>query len=141
MKKSLLRQAAEYLYIFTSKTMFFFTEEEETVKFASKGDAGNHRKTRMGSYTTNSQIIKGCPVFEQDNKQEDEKQHYLFVGPDGRWRVGPDVTSYSGSVLKHTQKNAKMPPKTGWLYYLNDEWNEDKLLQIITNKEVGGRNL
>ena len=77
-------------------------------------------------------------MFEQVDNQEEEKQHYLFVGPEGRWRVGPDVASFSGSVLKHQQKNAALPPKTGWLYYLDDNWTEDESLQLITNTEAKG---
>ena len=75
--------------------------------FASTGPAGVHRDTRMGRYSKTSQVVQGCPVFEQVEKQEDEKQYFLFVGPDGCWRVGPDVSSYSGSVLKHPKKNTK----------------------------------
>ena len=111
--------------------------EEECVKFTSKGDAGLHRENRMGSYTKTSQMMKGCPVFEQVEKQEDEQQHYLFVGPDGCWRVGPDVASYSGSVLKHPKKNSKLPPKDGWLYYLDDKWNEAESLRVTVNVKDG----
>ena len=81
--------------------------EERSVEFSSTGPAGVHRDTRMGRYSETSQVVQGCPVFEQVEKQEDEKQYFLFVGPDGSWRVGPDVTSYSGSVLKNTKKNTK----------------------------------
>ena len=75
--------------------------------FASSGPAGVHRDTRMGRYSKTSQVVQGCPVFEQVEKQEDEKRYFLFVGPDGCWRAGPDVSSYSGSVLKHPKKNTK----------------------------------
>ena len=118
-----------------------FTEEDEIVKFASKGDAEIHRKTRMGSYMKTTQMVKGCPVFEQVDKLEDEHQYFLFVGPDGRWRVGPDVTSYSGSVLKHPKKNAAMLPTTGWMYYLDDSWLEDKSLLLMKHPEGKGTKL
>ena len=85
--------------------------------FASTGPAGVHRDTRMGRYSKTSQVVQGCPVFEQVEKQEDEKQYFLFVGPDGCWRVGPDVSSYSGSVLKHPKKNTKESHPTKILFH------------------------
>ena len=111
--------------------------DEESVKFSSNGDAGLHWETQMGSYMKTNQMVKGCPVFEQVDKQEEEKQHFLFVGPDGRWRVGPDVASYSGSVLKHPKKNARLPPKNGWLYYLDDKWKDAESLSLTINIKDG----
>ena len=77
------------------------------MKFVSNGPAGDCRKAQMGDYTKTSKMIKGFLVFEQAEKQVGGKQYFLFVGPDGCWRVGPDVSSYSGSVLKHPKKNTK----------------------------------
>ena len=78
-------------------------------------------------------------MFEQVEKQGDEKQYFLFVGQDGCWRVGPDVSSYSGSVLKHPKKSKRMPPKAGWLYYLDDKWNNDETLQLMTENDEPGK--
>jgi len=88
----------------------------------------------MGKYNKTSVIAKGCPVFEQVEKQENETKFFLFVGPGGCWRVGPDVASYSGSVLKHPKKNVKTPPKSDWLYYLDNKWHKDEDLQLIMNE-------
>ena len=119
--------------------IFLFLEEEDTVKFVSNGGAADSRKAQMGDYTKTSQMIKGFPVFEQAEKQKGGKQYFLFVGPDGCWRVGPDVSSYSGSVLKHPKKNKNLPPKAGWLFYLDDKWNKDESLQLITKNDEPGK--
>ena len=118
---------------------FQFPEEEDFVTFVSNGAARDSRKAQLGDYTKTSQMIKGLPVFEQAPKQDGGKQYFLFVGQDGCWRVGPDMSSYSGSVLKHPKKNKKMPPKAGWLYYLDDKWNEDESLQLITKNDEPGK--
>ena len=118
---------------------FQFPEEEDFVTFVSNGAARDSRKAQLGDYTKTSQMIKGLPVFEQVQKQDGVKQYFLFVGQDGCWRVGPDVSSYSGSVLKHPKKNKKMPPKAGWLYYLDDKWNEDECLQLIKKNDEPGK--
>merc|ERR1719397_145356 len=110
-------------------------QKPETLKFDSKGDAALHRENRMGNYSKTFQIVQGCPVFHQELSPPGEK-YYLFVGPNGCWRVGPDVTSYSGSVLKNPKKNKKVPPKSGWLYYLNNKWNKDESLELVEYKEV-----
>ena len=119
--------------------IFQFLEEEDTVLFVSNGAAGDSRKAQLGNYNKTSQMIKGLPVFEQVQKQEGEKQYFLFVGQDGCWRVGPDVSSYSGSVLKHPKKNKNLPPKAGWLFYLDDKWNKDESLQLITKNDEQGK--
>ena len=85
--------------------------EEANAIFTSTGPAAVHREARMGKYNKTAVIAKCCPVFEQVEKQGNENQFFLFVGPGGCWRVGPDVASYSGSVLKHPKKNVKTPPR------------------------------
>jgi len=118
-------------------------QEKDTVTIISKGDAGIHRKNRMGTYIKTSQQAQGRPVFKQAIQEVGNNEYFLFVGPDGTWRVGPDINSYSGSLLKHPkpwrEETPNLPPKYGWLYYLNNKWNEDDSLQLIVNvKSVSG---
>ena len=59
------------------------------------------------------------------------RDEYLFVAPDGRWRVGPDTSSFKGTGFKSSQKPAPdTPPRTGWQYWLDGEWLDDDTINV-----------
>ena len=55
---------------------------------------------------------------------------FLFVGPNGAWRVGPDTSTFKGSHFKYPQKpTPATPPRSGWQYW-NEEWLDDDTIRI-----------
>ena len=55
---------------------------------------------------------------------------YLFVGPNGYWRVGPDTSTFKGTHFKHPQKpTPDTPPRSGWQYW-NEEWLDDDTIRV-----------
>jgi len=122
---------------------FYEDMEEKSVFFASRGDAGIHSRAQMGSYIRSERRAQGLPVFEKVVRQKDghKQPFFLFVGPDGRWMVGPYVNSYSGSVLKSSKKDSQTPPATGWYYHHGNKWRKDEALQVTVNMREDCRRL
>ena len=100
---------------------------DEIVEFSSDGDGGNHQEMRMGTYFKLDKMVKGFPVYEQ-TVIKDKIRQFLFMGPLGNWRVGPDTSTFTGSGLKNTQKSAT-PPETGWQYQHQGKWVHDNTMR------------
>ena len=97
---------------------------------SSPGTAGVRQFPLMGVYLLTQQRIKNLPVYKLMN---DER--YLFLGPAGYWRVGPDSRTYKGTGLKYPAKNpASYPPLTGWQFWNNGWRDDDQIALDITGK-------
>ena len=68
------------------------------MEIRSTGDGGVHQKDRMGTYIRTSQQVQGAPVYQQKIKKMEQMQ-FLYVGPRGNWRVGPDITTYKVAIV------------------------------------------
>ena len=82
-------------------------------------------------------MVQGFPVYEQNEMKTNIKQ-FLFVGPFGNWRVGPDTSTYKRSGLKNTKRSAT-PPRTGWQYHNQWRWVKDDAIRT-TLKAIGKEN-
>ena len=101
------------------------------MELISDGAGGIHQANRMGTYTRTSQTVRGFPIDEQNIQKLDKKQ-FLFVGPFGSWRIGPDTKGFTGSGLKNIHKSAN-PPTTGWQYRHRGKWIKDSSIEAILN--------
>ena len=55
---------------------------------------------------------------------------YLFVGPTGAWRVGPDTSTFRKTSLKNSRKpTPSTPPRSGWQYW-DEEWLSDNTIKV-----------
>ena len=79
----------------------------------------------MGLYRLTGQMVNQFPVYKHVENEE-----YVFVGPNGYWRVGPDTTSWRGSHLKYpAHPTPDKPPSKGWNYWAN-KWEKDPHIQL-----------
>ena len=92
----------------------------------------------MGTYFKTHKIVRGYPVYEQNVNNNSTKQ-FLFVGPLGNWRVGPDTSTYIGSGLTNS-KRSPSPPKNGWKVQHQGIWFEDVTLRAEL-KSMGKRSV
>ena len=93
--------------------------------FESTGPGG--RQDVMGLYRLTNQLAQGFPVYKHV-----ETETYVFVGPNGYWRVGPDTATWRGSLLKYPKKSPTPPnpPATGWNYW-TFRWEEDADMKFL----------
>ena len=91
------------------------------IEISSSGPAGTRQFPLMGLYMLTSQRIKHFPVYK---KTDDER--YLFLGPTGYWRIGPDTRTFKGSGLRFPEKNPTLPapPFSGWQFW-DGRWKDD----------------
>ena len=95
------------------------------VLIEASGAAATHQSAHLGDYHLTGEIVRNYPVYK--HKCLDE---YLFVGPNGNWRVGPDTSTFKGTHFKNPQKpTPDTPPKTGWQYW-NEEWLDDDTIKV-----------
>ena len=91
----------------------------------ASGAAATHQSAHLGDYQLTGEIVRNYPVYK--HKCLDE---YLFVGPNGNWRVGPDTSTFKGTHFKNPQKpTPDTPPKTGWQFW-NEEWLDDDTIKV-----------
>ena len=91
----------------------------------ASGAAATHQSAHLGDYHLTGEIVRNYPVYK--HKCLDE---YLFVGPNGNWRVGPDTSTFKGTHFKNPKKpTPDTPPRTGWQYW-NKEWLDDDTITV-----------
>ena len=92
----------------------------------ASGAAATHQSPHLGVYQLTGERVRDYPVYK--HKCQDE---YLFVGPNGYWRVGPDTSTFKGTHFKNPQKPAPdSPPRHGWQYWLDGDWLDDDTINI-----------
>ena len=52
-----------------------------------------------------------------------------FILEYGYWMVGYDITG--GGWMQSEEAGLLTPPRTGWLYAVNEGWTSDDILQLI----------
>ena len=91
----------------------------------ASGAAATHQSAQLGIYQLTRERVRNYPVYK--HKCLDE---YLFVGPNGAWRVGPDTSTFKGTHFKNPKKpTPDTPPRSGWQYW-NEEWLDDDTIKI-----------
>ena len=95
------------------------------VLIEASGAASQHQSAQLGVYQLTGERVRNFPVYK--HKCLDV---YLFVGPNGSWRVGPDTSTFKGTHFKNPQKpTPDTPPRTGWQYW-NEEWVDDNTIKV-----------
>ena len=80
----------------------------------------------MGVFHYTGHGTRGFPVY-----QHSDGDQFLFVGPTGAWRVGPNIGSWKGTGLKNPEKpTPSTPPSTGWQYWTY-RWVNDTTIKVI----------
>ena len=97
-------------------------------KIEASGAAATHQSAQLGIYELTRETVRNYPVYKHSCLDE-----YLFVGPNGYWRVGPDTSTFKGTHFKNPKKptpvSGVVPPRTGWQYW-NEEWLDDNTIRV-----------
>jgi len=94
------------------------------IEISSSGPAGRRQYPLMGIYRPTGEVSQGNKVY-----QKVEDNLFLFVGPLGHWRVGPNVGTYRKTGLKYSLKNTPSLPVRGWQYY-DGRWKDDRAIIV-----------
>merc|ERR1719402_540317 len=95
------------------------------VLIEASGAASQHQSAQLGVYQLTGERVRNFPVYK--HKCLDV---YLFVGPNGSWRVGPDTSTFKGTHFKNPEKpTPDTPPRSGWQYW-NEEWVDDDTIRV-----------
>ena len=91
------------------------------------GPAVPRQGSKFGIYQMTGDKAEDHPVYK--HKCLDV---YLFVGPDGSWRIGPDFTTYKKTSFKNPEQPATgNPPRTGWQYWDGKWMDDDDTIEVV----------
>ena len=94
-------------------------------KIEASGAAATHQSAQLGIYKLTRETVRDYPVYKHSCLDV-----YLFVGPNGYWRVGPDTSTFKGTHFKNPKiPTPDTPPRTGWQYW-NEEWLDDNTIRV-----------